>query len=66
MPSEQLQNITSAMWANAEEEVEQLRAEIERLRAALAAARDALRNGFEPDNQSRAYKAADAALRETE
>jgi hypothetical protein len=37
-------------------------AEIERLRAELTAARDALYNGFEPDNQSRAWHRANAAL----
>jgi hypothetical protein len=36
--------------------------EIARLRNALKVARDGLRNDFEPDNQSRAYKTVDAAL----
>lgn len=33
-----------------------------RLRNELSAARDALRNDFEPDNQSLAFKRADAAI----
>jgi len=36
--------------------------EIEGLRAALTDAANALYNGFEPDNQSRAYKKAMAAI----
>jgi hypothetical protein len=46
-------------------DVAELEKENARLRFALADARDALRNDFEPDNQSRAYQRADAALRET-
>jgi hypothetical protein len=40
----------------------QISAEIDRLRTELAAARDALRNDFEPDNQSRAWHRANNAL----
>lgn len=47
------------------EEMKRLYAEVKRLRAALTDARDALRNDFEPDNQSNAYKRAEAALAET-
>lgn len=38
--------------------------EIERLRNALCDARDALRNDFEPDNQSKAWHRANNALTE--
>lgn len=53
--------ITAAM-AVVNGDVQALRAEIERLRAALKNARDALHNDFEPDNQSRAWHRANAAL----
>ena len=43
-------------------EIQRLTAEIERLRAELTAARDALHNDFEPDNQSRAWHRANNAL----
>lgn len=60
-------------WANdeqlrrhrAEEERLAARSEVARLRAELTAARDALRNDFEPDNQSSAYERASAALEQT-
>lgn len=38
--------------------------EIERLKVELTAARDALYNDFEPDNQSRAWHRANKALRD--
>jgi len=44
-------------------EIRELKLEIERLRSELEAARDALRNDFEPDNQSRAWHRANDALK---
>jgi hypothetical protein len=44
------------------DKIEKLEADNERLRAELGAACDALYNGFEPDNQSRAWHRAKAAL----
>jgi hypothetical protein len=46
--------------------LEAAEAEVVLLRAALLDARNALHNDSEPDNQSTAYKRADAALRSTE
>jgi hypothetical protein len=40
-----------------------LRAQVAQLRAALEVARDALYNGFEPDNQGRAYHVVCDALK---
>ena len=41
---------------------EEIASEIDRLRAALRTAADALRNDFEPDNQSRAWHRVQEAL----
>ena len=46
------------------QQVRALREERDRLRAALTAAVNALYNPFEPDNQSRAWHAGNAALGE--
>lgn len=59
-----LSDYRNAKLGLALEQLEKAAAEIERLRAALSDARDALRNDFEPDNQSNAYKRATRALAE--
>ena len=49
-------------WPMVRPEAKRLLAERDQLLAALKAARDALYNGFEPDNQSRAWHAANNAV----
>ena len=46
----------------ATERAEALQSRLDELREALSSARDALFNGFEPDNQSKAWHKANAAL----
>jgi hypothetical protein len=51
-----------SVWHEETQEIRDLKDEIARLRAALIVARNALRNDFEPGNQSRAYNHITAVL----